>query len=277
LYTLFSISTTSGNFARAYRNGIYDTENNEKKIIKRRCSSTSSEKNVARIERSEPSEREWDKSKVLESSSTLFKVEANDDKLSKKKPLVTTCSLQLQNEIVEDWDLSQSKNENLLPFRFVDESCPKLTPSPSRMTCHDTQKISEVDIAESDEQIAACWPVMRSLKPTLTQDEFVLRIKEQLREGYHLFCESYNGQVKSVAGVRIFNVLQTGKTLQIDDYCQAFSGESGTLLKWIVNYAQNQMCNSVKWSSCFSQYESYNCFLNNSFKQKGSFFELDLQ
>jgi hypothetical protein len=57
-----------------------------------------------------------------------------------------------------------------------------------------------IQIADSDEQISRCFPVMQQLRPHVPEAVFVSKVKEQQRGGYVLAYLEEDGEVFSVAG-----------------------------------------------------------------------------
>ena len=101
--------------------------------------------------------------------------------------------------------------------------------------------------AETDADIARCFPVMVQLRPHLRADEFVPRIREQMREGYRLaFLADDGGTVRSVAGLRIMHLLHCGRTLYVDDLvtddASRSLGHGDKLFDWLVAHARQAGC-----------------------------------
>ena len=65
--------------------------------------------------------------------------------------------------------------------------------------------------ADSDEEIAACFPVMHQLRPHLTPDSFRARVRSQQRAGYRLAYVEADGRPVAVAGFRILETLVSGR------------------------------------------------------------------
>jgi len=67
-----------------------------------------------------------------------------------------------------------------------------------------------IQIAESDADIAACYRVMSELRPHVDQQAFVTRVQAQEQQGYRLvFAEDSDGAV-AVAGFRVGESLAWG-------------------------------------------------------------------
>lgn len=79
----------------------------------------------------------------------------------------------------------------------------------------------KIEHAESDEQIAATFEVMRQLRPHLVKEEYVPRIRELMSsDGFHLAFLTDEGEVRAVAGYRYMNMLYCGRLLYVDDLCR---------------------------------------------------------
>ncbi len=74
-----------------------------------------------------------------------------------------------------------------------------------------------IRIAATPAEIDRCFAVMSQLRPLLVADEFVGRVQAQQAEGYQLAFLEDEGEVVSVAGFRMQNMLSSGKTLYVDD------------------------------------------------------------
>src|ERR1700736_3170474 len=101
-----------------------------------------------------------------------------------------------------------------------------------------------IQLAETDEAIASCFPVMHQLRPHLRESDFVARVRLQQREGYCLAYAEHESQPVAVAGFRIFSYLAWGRTLYVDDLvtdaAARSAGHGHRLLHWLVAYAKRQ-------------------------------------
>ena len=117
----------------------------------------------------------------------------------------------------------------------------------------DSNKKVSIKIAESDEEIRRCFPVMKQLRETLTASEFMERVAEQEREGYKLAFVEREGQVAGVAGFRIYHMLATGRTMYVDDLVTdekaRSQGVGEALLKWLIELSRKQKCETFSLDS----------------------------
>ena len=116
-------------------------------------------------------------------------------------------------------------------------------------------QMSDVKVAQSDADIARCFPVMRQLRPHLKDEaEFVSRCRAQMAEcGWSLIYVEDGGAVAGVAGFRIQHFLHSGKTLYVDDLVtdegRRSKGFGEALLGWMENHARAQGCQTFSLDS----------------------------
>lgn len=76
--------------------------------------------------------------------------------------------------------------------------------------------------AETDQEVAACFPVMAQLRPHLASaEEFVARVTRQRAEGYRLLAAWRDGVAVALAGYRTEENLIHGRFLYVDDLVTA--------------------------------------------------------
>lgn len=112
----------------------------------------------------------------------------------------------------------------------------------------------DIRVAESDDEIAACWPVMHELRPHLEQASFVARVRRQEREaGYRLAYVHDNGRPVTVAGFRLLENLAWGRFLYVDDLVSAGTarsrGHGAALLAWLRAHARSLGCAALHLDS----------------------------
>jgi GNAT superfamily N-acetyltransferase len=76
--------------------------------------------------------------------------------------------------------------------------------------------------AETDREVAACFPVMVLLRPHLANaEELVKRVARQRQAGYRLLAAWHDGVPVGLAGYRLEENLIHGKFLYVDDLVTA--------------------------------------------------------
>ncbi|MFH1066853.1 MAG: GNAT family N-acetyltransferase [bacterium] len=105
---------------------------------------------------------------------------------------------------------------------------------------------SVINFAKDQESVARCHEAMKGLWPELSHDDFVRRVTQQLAEGYQLVFLEEDGEVKSVIGFRISNILSRGKTVYIEDFStiptEQSRGFGDELFDWVCQHAISQGC-----------------------------------
>ncbi|MFZ5863920.1 MAG: GNAT family N-acetyltransferase [Nitrospirota bacterium] len=111
----------------------------------------------------------------------------------------------------------------------------------------------EIRLAKSDEEIAACLPVMRELRPHVTERDFVSRVRRQAPSGYSLAYILEGIEPVAVAGYRIGENLAWGRFLYVDDLVTRSShrsrGYGAALLSWLMTQAAEAGCEQVHLDS----------------------------
>jgi GNAT superfamily N-acetyltransferase len=95
----------------------------------------------------------------------------------------------------------------------------------------------KIDLAESDADVLACFPVMRHLRTLDDAAAFVRRVRGQQRAGYQLAALRDGGDPVAVAGFRIGESLAWGRYLYVDDLVTLpdarSRGYGAALLAWL--------------------------------------------
>lgn len=105
---------------------------------------------------------------------------------------------------------------------------------------------ADIHLAEDDTAIAACYDTMAQLRPHLSRQHFVARVRRQMGEGYRLAALRHEGDVVAVAGFRLLTTLYSGRQLHLDDLvtqpAHRSEGHGTTLLKWLRERAHREGC-----------------------------------
>jgi len=103
-----------------------------------------------------------------------------------------------------------------------------------------------IRIAITDSEIAACFPVMRELRPHIAEDHFLSRVRSQEKSGYQLCFVEQSQEVVAVAGFRVGENLAWGRFLYVDDLITLPShrskGLGSSLLSWLREFAVKEGC-----------------------------------
>ncbi|MDX1932281.1 MAG: GNAT family N-acetyltransferase [Capsulimonadales bacterium] len=115
----------------------------------------------------------------------------------------------------------------------------------------------QVKIAQTNEEIAGCFPVITQLRPHLVAEEFVDRVRRMQRSGYLLAyliaTERGKERVKAVAGYRLLDQLLRGNVLYVDDLvtdeASRSQGYGDHLFDWLLAEARRQNCGFLELDS----------------------------
>lgn len=120
---------------------------------------------------------------------------------------------------------------------------------------------TEIRLAESDAEIAACFPVMRELRPHLVEESFVGRVRAQQAAGYRLAYVVGPEGPAAVAGFRLGESLGWGRFLYVDDLVtsagQRSRGHGAALLAWLKEFAARAGCGQVHLDSGIQRVDAH--------------------
>ncbi len=127
-----------------------------------------------------------------------------------------------------------------------------------------------IRIAETEQDIRRCWPVMQQLRPHLTEEQFVAQAMRQRESVGWVMAyidetppapplkrrgedQAEWGEIRAVAGFRIAEYLAWGKALYVDDLIAdektRGGGYASKLFDWMVEYAKREGCDSFHLDS----------------------------
>jgi GNAT superfamily N-acetyltransferase len=119
-----------------------------------------------------------------------------------------------------------------------------------------------IALAESDTDVAGCFPVMRQLRPHLVEAEFIARIRSMRSEGFHLArVTDGSNSVRAVAGFRFYDKLFSGRNLYVDDLVTDASarskGHGRALLDWLCAHARAKGCVQLELDSGVQRFDAH--------------------
>ncbi len=140
---------------------------------------------------------------------------------------------------------------------------------------------AQINIAETDAQIARCHNVMAELRPHIVDvDEFVAQVRRQYGEGFRLAFLEMAGEVRAVAGYRVMEMLFSGRTLYVDDLVtregDRSRGFGGKLFDWLVERAREEGCKYLTLDSGVQRFDAHRFYLLKRMKIAAHHFTLDL-
>ncbi len=122
-----------------------------------------------------------------------------------------------------------------------------------------------IRLAQAEQELQLCYPVMAELRPHVAADEFVRRVNRQAELAGYKLAYLMDGEVKAVAGFRISECLAWGKFLYVDDLVAQSAARSkgygGALLDWLVEYAKAEGCAQFHLDSGVQRFAAHRFYL----------------
>ena len=136
-------------------------------------------------------------------------------------------------------------------------------------------------IASSEAEITRCFPVMQQLRPHLVPAEFVTRVRNMQREGFHLVGLEEEGTVRAVAGYRYYEKLFSGRNLYVDDLVtdgsQRSRGYGRALLAWLIAEARTRGCDQLELDSGVQRFAAHRFYFRERMHVSAYHFVLSLR
>lgn len=125
--------------------------------------------------------------------------------------------------------------------------------------------VTEIFIADSDNEVQDCFPVFKVLRPHLNEEKFLPQVRRQQSQGFQVLALKHDGIVKSAAGFRFAEFLAWGKVLYIDDLItlpeEKKRGYAGELLDWLIVHAQSQKCDGLHLDTGYARHDAHRLYL----------------
>jgi GNAT superfamily N-acetyltransferase len=140
---------------------------------------------------------------------------------------------------------------------------------------------ADIALAETRDEIAATWPVMRQLRPHLDAQAYltlVLRLQAQCN--FRLARMAVNGDVVAVAGLRFGEWLHGGRYLEIEDFvtsdgCRS-QGHGSAFFDWIATLGREQGCRHLRLLSAVQREAAHRFYRRKGMSLDAYYFSIDL-
>lgn len=138
--------------------------------------------------------------------------------------------------------------------------------------------MTQIALAGSDEEIAACHPVMRELRPHLEDSaDFVARVRRIQSDGYRLVAlRDEGGAVRACAGYRVQEMLSRGRFLYVDDLVTSdrsrSAGHGAALIEWLTAEARREGCTRIDLDSGVQRGRAHRFYFRHGFTVTGFHF-----
>ncbi len=138
-----------------------------------------------------------------------------------------------------------------------------------------------IRLASSDQEIAACFRVMHQLRPHLTPDAFLSRVRSQEQAGYRLAYVEVDGRPVAVAGFRISESLASGRFLYVDDLvtldAERSKGHGAQLLEWLLDQARTEGCQELELDSGIQRKDAHRFYEREGLTIRSYHFEIEIR
>lgn len=141
--------------------------------------------------------------------------------------------------------------------------------------------VSNIRLAESDDDLRRCFPTFVQLRTHLTEDGFVAQAKRQRQDrGYRIAMLESGGRVPAVAGFRIHETFFSGLMMYVDDLvtdAEARSGGHGrALLDWLTDQARAAGCKTLELDSGVQRFDAHRFYFRERMSIAGYHFRKPL-
>ncbi len=139
-----------------------------------------------------------------------------------------------------------------------------------------------IAIAETDSEIQSCYAVMAQLRPHISEDEFLPKVKYlSANTGFRLVYLKDAEEVKAVGGFRVSEWLAGRKYLEIEDLAtidgERSKGYGGELFNWLVEFARRENCDQMRLVSSVKRFAAHRFYLRKGMIIEAHYFSMSLK
>jgi GNAT superfamily N-acetyltransferase len=138
-----------------------------------------------------------------------------------------------------------------------------------------------IALAVEDDEILNCYPVMSELRPHVSAEDFLPRVRRQMESAGYKLAYVSDGEVKAVAGFRISECLAWGAFMYVDDLVskegERSKGYGGQLFDWLVEYARSEGCDQFHLDSGVQRFAAHRFYLTKRMSIEAHHFGLKLK
>ena len=138
-----------------------------------------------------------------------------------------------------------------------------------------------IALAVGDEEIRSCYAVMSELRPHVSAEDFLPRVRRQMEIAGYKLAYLADGEVKAVAGFRVSECLAWGRFMYVDDLVskdgERSKGYGGQLFDWLVEYARGEGCDQFHLDSGVQRFAAHRFYLAKRMSIEAHHFGLKLK
>jgi GNAT superfamily N-acetyltransferase len=137
-----------------------------------------------------------------------------------------------------------------------------------------------IQLADSDDQLLKCLPILRQLRPHLNPEDFLQQIQRLQQQGYQLAFLEQNAAVIAVAGFCVAECLAWGQFLYVYDLvvdeAVRSKGCGQQLFEWLVQFAKHQGCQQLHLDSGVQRFDAHRFYLRQKMNIASHHFVLNV-
>lgn len=137
--------------------------------------------------------------------------------------------------------------------------------------------IMKIETARTDDEILATFPVMKQLRPHVSESAFLEAVHRMEKESYGLLC-LLAPDTRAVAGFRYMEMLAMGKILYVDDLVTApehrSAGYGKALLDRLKTLAAEQGCRVLVLDSGVKRVDAHRFYRRHGLEDIGHHFAI---
>ena len=137
-----------------------------------------------------------------------------------------------------------------------------------------------IDLARTDADKLACFPVLKELRTHLTEAEFLPQLRRLEAQDYRLAFVRDAGVVTAVAGFWVSEAFAYGKYLHVYDLVTGAAarsrGHGAALLHFLKTLAQDAGCRELHLDSGVQRFGAHRFYLREGFRIASHHFVTDL-
>jgi GNAT superfamily N-acetyltransferase len=140
----------------------------------------------------------------------------------------------------------------------------------------------KIKIISSEEEANTCFPIMKALRPHLTQEGFINQWKRQQTQGYRIAAVVDDSEeIAALAGYRFAEFLAWGKVIYLDDLItdpsKKRNGYAGALLDWLEEQGRLSNCDTLQLDSGHQRNDAHRLYLNKGWTITSHHFSKNLK
>lgn len=125
-----------------------------------------------------------------------------------------------------------------------------------------------------------CFSVLKELRPHVTEEDFLAKVKRQQKQGYQLVYLKDANVIESVAGFRIYETMFSEKMLYVDDLVTSphkrSQGYGQLMFDWLINHAKENHCQQLHLDSGEQRFDAHRFCLKNRMRISSHHFIVEL-